>query len=357
MAQGGIFVYVSFAERTKEPRGEIWVYELDPGSGKLTLVQQIETTGKAMPMALTPDRRFLYCALRSEPYSVAAYAVDGLTGKLTHLATTPIPGSMAWLSTDHTGRYLFASAMPDVQYSTTETEPRQSLVSVSAIGANGVLQPAHQMIRTEPFMHSILADPANRFVIAMCRNGDQILRYAFDEATGMLCADGLAPVRVKPNAHPRHFLFHPNNRTLYLLTEADANIYVYDYDGVKGALNERQLVAIAPASLGEQKPHSADLHITPDGRFLYATERRSNTVVGFEVDLNSGFLNLIGHTPTEEWPRGFNIDPYGRHMIVAGQISNSLTSYAIDRANGSLKPIERYPTAGGPNWIEIVRLP
>src|SRR6185295_15764964 len=98
------------------------------------------------------------------------------------------------------------------------------------------------------------------------RNADLILRYAFNVDTGMLSADGLAPVRVKPKAGPRHFLFHPNNRFLYLLNEADASVYVFRYDANDASLHELQIASAAPED-GDKKPHAADLHMTPDGRF------------------------------------------------------------------------------------------
>ena len=94
--------------------------------------------------------------------------------------------------------------------------------------------------------------------------------------------------------------------------------------------------------------------MTPDGRFLYASERTSSTLAAYSVDLASGRLTSIGNYETEQTPRGFNIDPTGRYLLAVGQLSNSMTSYAIDKATGTLTRLKEYPMGKNPNWVEIV---
>jgi 6-phosphogluconolactonase len=102
---------------------------------------------------------------------------------------------------------------------------------------------------------------------------------------------------------------------------------------------------------------AADLHLTPDGRFLYGSERTSSTLTGFTVDPTSGTLSLIGSVPTETQPRGFNIDPSGRYLLAVGQLSHALSSYQIDAATGHLTKLTEYPMGKNPNWIEMLNLP
>ncbi len=353
MADSGIFVYVSNTERSDVKSGEIHVLRLDPDNGELTPVQQLPINGKVMPMAVSPDRRFLYAALRSKPYSVASFAIDALSGRLTHLADAPLPASMSYISTDRTGRFLFGASIPE----DWANPPISSLISVSPIGPHGFVQPPHQIVRTEPKAHAILPDPANRHVIVTCCVGCVVLRQIFDATTGLFSPSPLPPVRVKATSGPRHFVFHPNNRFLYLLNEPDASIYAFEYDAKSGAMNELQIVSAVPPDFKHEKPHAADLHITPDGRFVYASERISNTLAAFNVDLANGLLTPAGNFPTEQGPRAFNIDPHGRYLLAVGQLSHSMTSYAIDCDTGSLTRLRQYPMGKGPNWVEIIRLP
>src|SRR5262245_30108955 len=99
---------------------------------------------------------------------------------------------------------------------------------------------------------------------------------------------------------------------------------------------------------------AADLHLTPDGRFLYASERTTSTLGAFRVDGAGGKLTHLGSTPTEKQPRGFAMDPTGRFLVAAGEKSDTLSSYAIDSENGALRLIGRYPGGKGANWVEIL---
>ena len=184
MAESGMYVYVS-----QQDARQISVYRMSL-SGELSKVQDVSVTGKAMPMAVSPDRRFLFIALRTEPYSIASFAIDGANGTLTHLGNAPAPNSAPYISTDRTGRFLLGAYNP-------ESEPagrRTGWISVSAIGPHGHVQPPHQVIRTPPKTHSILPDPSNRFAFVASCDGDAIVRYAFDAATGLLNPDPLPPL-------------------------------------------------------------------------------------------------------------------------------------------------------------------
>jgi 6-phosphogluconolactonase len=102
------------------------------------------------------------------------------------------------------------------------------------------------------------------------------------------------------------------------------------------------------------KPWAADIHLTPDGKFLYASERTTSALAAFRVDPKTGLLTPIDSYPTEKQPRAFNIDPTGRYLLSVGQLSNSMTSYAIDKATGKLLKLKEYPVGKNPNWVEIV---
>jgi len=99
---------------------------------------------------------------------------------------------------------------------------------------------------------------------------------------------------------------------------------------------------------------AADIHMTPNGRFLYISERTGSTLEGFSVDGASGQLVRLGSTPTERQPRGFAIDPSGKFLVASGEKSDTLSVYAIDQASGALQLLNRYPAGKGANWVEIV---
>ena len=181
-------------------------------------------------------------------------------------------------------------------------------------------------------------------------------QYGRFAATGTVAPNEPAVIATSPDARPRHLALHPNGRFLYLLNETDATLCAYAVDAGNGTLAELQtrVASLPPDFVG--KPSAADLHATPDGRFLYASERATSTLAAFRIDAAKGTLSLLGRYPTETTPRGFAIDPRGRFLLAVGLASNAMTVYAIDPMRGSLAEVERYPVGDMPNWVEIVDL-
>ena len=99
---------------------------------------------------------------------------------------------------------------------------------------------------------------------------------------------------------------------------------------------------------------AADIHLAPDGCFLYISERTSSTIGTLSVDAASGALAWAASTPTEKQPRGFAIDPKGRYMVVSGEKSDTISVYSIDQSTGALALLQKYPAGKGANWVEIV---
>jgi 6-phosphogluconolactonase len=342
-AQAGTFVYVGNAESS-----DVHVFALDP-SGGLAEVQKVpipglSKAGSSTPMALSPDKRVLHVGTRGEPLAVSSFAIDPKTGKLAHVGNATLPDSMAYVATDRSGRFLLSASYGGHK------------VAVSPIDEKGQVGPATQVVATAPNAHAIVADPANRHVLATSLGGDVVNQFRFDAATGKLSPNDPPAAKVKDKAGPRHFVFHPGGKLVYLLNELDASVVAFDYDAEKGQLKEKQVISALPAGF-DGKPWAADLQITPDGRFLYASERTSSTLAAFKVDPAGGTLTLVGHYPTEKQPRAFAIDPGGRYLLAVGQLSHGLSVYGIDQESGKLAKLKEYPMGKNPNWVEIVSLP
>jgi len=356
------FVYVSNADD-----GEIAVLKMNPENGDLELITKVKAGNVVMPMAVSPDRRYLYASIRSVPYSVASYAIDSDTGELIHLATFPLPENMAYISTDKTGRFLFSASYA------------AHVIAVNPIGKGGIALPdAVQVMITGRNAHCILSDPSNRFVFVPNLGSDQIMQLVFNEDTGTLSHNTPDAVHTKVGAGPRHLDFSPNNRFVYVLNELDGTVNAYSIDNETGRLYEIQSISAVPrganlvpgsprGAIGGPQPASsapppdestviwaADIHITPDGKFLYASERTTSTLAAFAVDSLAGKLVYINSYETEKQPRGFAVGSRGNYLICAGQKSDQISVFKINRETGELQRLQRYPVGKNPNWIEIV---
>jgi 6-phosphogluconolactonase len=342
-ASAATFVYVGNADSQ-----DITILELKP-NGDLTPVETTAVPGPAkpgssLPLAVSPDKKRLYAGLRNEPYSVVTFAIDAKTGKLKPVGPGPLADSMAYISTDRSGKFLLSASYGG------------NKVAVNPIGPDGVVQSAQQVMPTEPNAHCIVADPSNRYVLHTSLGGDLVYQEKFDAKTGKLTPNDPPRVSVKAKAGARHLVFSPNKKFVYLVDELDASIYVFPWDAKKGTLSKEVQVTSALPKGFEGKPWAADIHLTPDGKHLYASERTTSTLAAFSVDPKTGLLTSIDSYPTEKQPRGFNIDPTGRYLLAVGQLSNSMTVYAIDKATGKLSKLKDYPVGKNPNWVEVVGL-
>ena len=357
-ALAATFVYVSNADD-----GDIGAYRL-LDSGELQPGARVKAASVVMPMAVSPDRRFLYAASRSKPFSVHAYSIDSGTGALTLLASSPLAESFPYISLDRTGRYLFGASYGG------------AVISVNAVGSDGrVATEPLQVIPVGRNAHSIRVDAGNRFAYVPALGTDQIFQFTLDAKSGRLSSNTPAVFQMKAGTGPRHFVTSNDNKFMYLLSELMGTVTTFALEAKSGLLTEvssasglppdSKLVPGAPRGAvgapGGPPPRNtdndiwaADIHMTPDGRFLYITERTSNSLAAFSVDGASGKLTYLASTPTERQPRGFAIDPKGRFLVASGEKSETISVYAIDQFSGALKVVNKYPTGKGSNWVEIV---
>lgn len=332
-------VYVACAE----PR-EIVRFAMDRDSGILRLVDATYVPGieqasnTSMPLAVSPDKRVLHAALRGVPYPGVSFAI-GADGSLRVLGGSNLPHQICYLTVDRTGRHIFAASYQGALLASFKLDARGAISGMPT-----------QVVPTPPACHSVIQDASGRLVYAASLGGDVVMRFRFDAVTGLL--SDMQTADMPKGAGPRHLHLSHDGRELYALCELDATIGVFDVAAETGLLTRRQILRTQPEGTHTK---AADLHLTPDGRFLYASERTTSTLTACSVAVD-GALSVIGAFETETVPRAFQIDPRGRFLLAVGQDSHQLSVYRIE-ADGRLTGRTRYPTARNPNWIEIVDLP
>ena len=336
------FAYVGNADSN-----DISVFKIAE-SGEMTPVQTaaftgVEKPGSSTPLAITPDHRVLIAGVRSQPFVAVSFAIDPKTGQLSPIGNGPLADSMANIATDRGGKVLFSASYGG------------NKVALNPLQANGVVAEPKQVIPTGLNAHAFLPSPDNRFVFATNLGSDQVLSFAFDAAAGTLTPSDPPSLKTPEKSGPRHFVFHPNGKFVYLIHELNGDVAAYSYEAKSGAWGEIQRTTALPEGFNG-KPWAADIHITPDGRFLYASERTTNTLTAYKVDATSGKLTTIGSVPTEKQPRGFNIDPTGRYLAAVGELSDGMSVYAIDQTSGALSKLKSYATGKKPNWVEFLTL-
>ncbi|TCQ20061.1 lactonase family protein [Ferranicluibacter rubi] len=362
------YVYVSAATD-----GKIDTYRLDETSGNLKSLGDVDAGTSVMPMTVSPDRTRLYAVVRSQPYRVLTYAINPSTGSLTEKASAALPDSMPYVSIDPSGRLLFFASYGG------------NKIASLPVGLEGLVKDgAKQVIPTGHNAHSIVSDKSGKYIFVTNLGADAVLQYRLNGETGLLEPNSPASVQTKPGQGPRHIVVSPDNRSIYILTELTGEVIHYALDAATGTLAERDTATILPpestlepgvappppppfsqplkpAAASTTTPPAriwaADIGVTPDGRFVYATERSTSIITAFAVDPETGALTRLSSIGTEKQPRGIRIDPTGRFLIASGEKSDRLSVYAIDGQTGRLTEQGRYPVGKGANWIEIVDVP
>lgn len=338
MSEVRTVVYVSNAESR-----EIYLLELNEQHGSLKIGERIGLSGVVKPLAINPAHDRLYVAITSEPYSVTTFEIDAISGKLRRLSTTPLPDRMAYISTDRSGRFLFGASYYGHK------------ISVSRIGPAGdVQEPPLEVIPTGKNPHCILTDLSNRFLFVSNLGADAIQQFHFNEISGAIAPNVPSAVSTRSGAGPRHFVFHHNRRFVFGTNELDGTVNTYRLEP-HGTLTLIESTSTLPVDF-RGRPWAADIHLTPDGNFLYSSERSSSTIAAFSINAENGVLTRIANYETETQPRGFNIDPKGRYLLAVGEKSNRLSVYEIDQLNGTLNKVSQINVGEDPTWVEIITL-
>jgi 6-phosphogluconolactonase len=322
----------------------IYVYNFDEATGELSFTG--ETAGVANPsfLALHPNGRFLYAVnevgeVNGQPGGgVTAFAIDAGSGGLTLLNQQSSRGSgPCHVSVDSSGRLA------------TVANYGAGSIAALPIGEDGILAAASSFFQhegssvnpqrqKEPHAHSVTIDPANRLAFACDLGVDKIFIHTLDTQNQQMVPHHVPFATLHPGAGPRHMAFHRALPFAYVINELDCTLSTFAYDARQGTLEEIDSVTTLPEGFAGTNS-CADIHISPDGRFLYGSNRGHDSIAIFEIDQNSGRLTPIGHEPTQGAnPRNFAIAPDGKYLLAANQNGNNIVVFRIDTETGRLSP-------------------
>lgn len=303
-------------------------------------------------LALTPNRRTLLAVnelttFNGEPSgSVTAFAYEAENDTLT--AASPVRasrgGAPCYVHVDRTGRYALVAnyvggsiAVLHLQQ-TGELGDATTAITFTGRGPNAARQES-------PHAHCIVLDKQNHFAYVSDLGTDRIYIFRFDATTGALTEADTPSVSLAPGAGPRHLAFSSAGDTLYCVNELDNTLVVFSCDPSTGALTAQHVVSTRPpVASGENAP--ADLHVHPTLGTVYLSNRGDNTVAVFSIDAASRRPTLVQTIASGgNWPRNFTLTPDGTGLLVAHQRSDSIVAFRIDAQSGQLSaPLQTVTT-------------
>ena len=338
--------------------GAIHAFHLDTETGRLKPAHRTEGVEHPFFMAVSRNQKFLYSIHAKtfggkEPEQVAAYTIEGRTGRLKLLNRQSTRGTAScYLDVDATGKAVLVANYTTGNVGSLPVREDGSLgemVSFFQHAGSSVDLPRQK----GPNAHSFVVSPDNRFALAADLGIDQVLGYRLDAATAKLTPNEPPFVKAPPGAGPRHLTFHPNGKHVYVINELKNSVTLFDYAATTGTLAERQTIPTLPAGFAG-KSACADLKITPNGRFLFGTNRGHDSIAAYRLG-DDGRLTLIGIEPSlGKGPQNLAIAVGGKFLLCANMPGNNVMVFRIDPQTGGLKSVGEPVALTSPSCIMVL---
>ncbi len=349
------YVYVgseTWSEGKHRP-DSIYVYQMQP-DGKLDLIQSVEGGENPSFLAIAPNKRFMYCINERREGMVTAFSVDSATGKLTVLNSALERAGLGpcYISIDPTGKWAFVANYGGGSVNVMKLLPDGRVeAGMDSVQHEGSGTRADR--QEGPHAHSILPAPGGEYVLSADLGTNKIYIYHLEEQFGVLAAHESA--MAAPGAGPRHMAFHPLGLPyLYVSNELDNTVAVYQWGAQEGKLSPRGAYPTLPEDFKEENL-LADLHLSPDGKFLYTSNRGHDSLAVYRISEDGAQLEFRGRVPTEgHWPRNFCLDAEGRLLLVANQESSNLVLYRLNPETGMPEPTGQKTDVIRPMFVTIV---
>ena len=338
----------------------IHAFRFDAATGRLTSMGLATEAVNPTFVTASADGRFLYATKEVMRHqgrkcgSVKAFAINRKTGELRFLNEVASGGTIpCYVALDKTGRYAMVANYGSGSVEVIEVRKSGRLGKVTAFAqyAGSGVNPERQ---EGPHAHSINPSPDNRFAIAADLGLDKVFVYHFGEKAGVLLPNNPAYAVVNAGSGPRHIAFARNGRFVYVIGEMGSNITVFAYDARRGTLRKLQTISTLPKGYRKQSD-CAEVAVSPNGKFVYASNRGHNSITVFAVDPKKGTLTTVERVPCGgNWPRHFAIDPTGRYLLVANQESDTVSVFSVDRKTGRLSATGETASVRKPACVRFV---
>lgn len=344
MAQEQDMILVFVGTYTRGEGEGINLLRMDPQSGRLESLGVVAETENPSFLAIHPNGRSLYAVNETGDFegdasgAVSAFRIDPADASLSPINRRSSRGAApCHIIVDNDGRNVLVANYTGGNVAVVPIETDGSLADASDVEKHEGSGPNPQR-QEAPHAHSINLDAGGEFAVAADLGLDKLLIYRFDSKAGTLTPNDPPSASLSPGAGPRHFAFHPNGRLAFAINEIASTVTAFRYDPESGTLTEAQTRSTLPEGFVGNNS-TADIHVHPNGRFLYGSNRGHNSLAIYRIDEQSGMIEPIGHASTGgETPRNFGIDPSGRFLLAANQGSDTVVVFRIDPETGMVEP-------------------
>ena len=358
-----MLVYIGTYTSGKSKSEGIYVYKLNLDSGELNLYKTVKNVVEPSYLTIDKDKKYLYAVNETVEYegkksgAVSAFAINQETGDLSFLNKQPsLGGAPCYIIVSENGKFTLVA---------NYVGGNVAAFAVEAGGIIGAPVDLQQQLGTGPnkdrqeaaHAHSIDLDDKNRFAYSCDLGADKIYIYEFDKKDGKLKPNPAQEfLQARVGVGPRHLAFHPNGHIAFVINELDSSITALDWDKKRGTLRAIATVSTLPADFKGENT-GAEIQISPNGKFLYGSNRGHDSISAFKIDAPNGNLELIENVSTQgKTPRNFVITPNGEFLLAANQNSDSVVVFRIDEKSGKLAPTGNTAQVPSPVCLKLMTL-
>ncbi|MSU35561.1 MAG: lactonase family protein [Pedosphaera sp.] len=337
-------------------------FNLNSHTGSVEFFGLVASAKNPTFLAVHPTGKYLYAANETAEWNgarggyVSAYRIDASSGHLSLLnEQSSVGDGPCHLSVDHTGRCLLVANYGGGSVTVLPLNADGSLRPHSAFvqHAGASINPGRQK---EPHAHSFNVSPDNRFAFAADLGLDRIVVYRLAANDGRITPNDPPFSALTPGSGPRHFAFHPNGASAFVINELKCTLTAFRYNAARGVLTETQTISTLPPGEAMRPEFStAEVAVHPGGGFVYGSNRGHDSIVVFAIEPGTGLLRWVQNESTQgKTPRNFAIDPSGRWLFAENQGSDSIVQYRIDSSTGRLASTGKRWDVGAPVCIRFV---
>jgi len=338
------------------PKSEgIYVYRFNAANGETKEISHIKTSNPSY-LSISTDEKFVYAVNENGKNGnggeVTAFSFDKKIGALSFINRQLSGGDHpCYIEIDKTGKWVFTGNYSSGTLSAfsikkdSGLEPSDTIIRHNGKGIN-------EQRQNGPHVHCTVISPDNKWLLVPDLGIDKTMIYGFDAITGKLTTGKQPFIASEPGAGPRHFVFHPTKKLGYLIEELSGTVVAHKYKNGR----YKRIQRVSTLAEGESSfAGSADIHISPDGKFLYASNRSNiNNIVIYSLN-KKGKLTLIGNQPTlGNTPRHFNFDPTGNYLLACNQNSNEIVIFKRNIKTGLLSDSGKRIQVGKPVCIKWI---
>lgn len=350
--------YLFVGTYTNKGSKGIYVYRFDAATGKAEWVSNTDSAANPSYLAIAPNQKYIYAVNETHEGnggSLSAYKFDRTTGKLTFINKQSTGGDdPCYVSLSKNNSWAMVANYSGGSSTAFSINKDGSINSYSQLLQN-TGSSANAARQEKAHVHSAVFSPAENYLFTPDLGTDKIMIYKFNPASQKPLSPASPPyAAVSPGSGPRHFTFHPNKKFAYVIQELSGTVSAYIFRN--GKLHLIQTTATHPADY-KGDIGSADIHVSADGKFLYASNRGDeNTITIFSVNATTGKLKLKDYQSVlGKTPRNFIIDPTGNYLLAANQNSDNIVIFKRDKQTGLLTPTRDQIEVSMPVCLQMMK--